>query len=923
MLRIVAAQLRYRIGRSVALLVGIVAAVTSFTVLTGTTQVSRLQVVGAVEESFRNAYDILVRPAGSTTGLEAERSLVRNNFLSGLDGGIGVDDYEAVKDVPGVEVAAPIAVLGYQAHDATAPVPLAPYLNPSVPRQVFRISTTLVSDRGLTRIPGEVEYAYATTATLDERMEPSTDRPDGVYFQAFELGEDGRQVDVCPEFQVPDEPFDRSKAVFECYSSNDVRDVPEAIHSSDPRLRWPVAFVLAAIDPEQEARLAGLDRAVVDGRYLSASDGPREDPRPDMMLTRMEVPVLVSSELLVDEQLDVVVERLPAEAVAAVLGEDDAAALQDELDGMPAVEVDRLSFDASYAHRQVLDRIAELEGDDSVIAALPGRWSAGPIDYAEADGDRLRPQTVELPADVWTVEDDPFAGFEVPWAAEDTAFRGVEHHRVTEPDMTETEVVPSPTLVGTFDPALLPAWSELSALPMETYAPPGVEGWDDRSRDLLGGAPLQPSSSPTGYLASPPLMFTTLASLDVLTDPELFAGVDAERPISAIRVRVAGVSGPDPESRERIRVAAEAIAARTGLDVDITIGSSPTAMRVDLAEGRFGRPELSLREEWVEKGVAVAILEAADRKSVVLFGLILVVCSLSLANAAAAAVRSRQTELGVLACVGWSPGALYRAILGEVLVVGVVAGALAALLAPVVAAAVDVDVPASRAGLAVAAALVLALLAGSWPALRASRSDPAAAVRPPVTRVRRAGQPKGVTGLAAANVVRVPGRTALGALSLAVGVGALTLVLAATFGFRDALVGTVMGEAISVQVRGVDYVAVAAVLALGAVAVGDVLYLNVRERAPELAVLRATGWTERHVARLVVREGALLGLAGSVVGAVAGLAAAAVFAGEVTTGLWVTAAVGVVAGTALAAGAAVAPAQLSRRVPVAAALVEE
>lgn len=148
-------------------------------------------------------------------------------------------------------------------------------------------------------------------------------------------------------------------------------------------------------------------------------------------------------------------------------------------------------------------------------------------------------------------------------------------------------------------------------------------------------------------------------------------------------------------------------------------------------------------------------------------------------------------------------------------------------------------------------------------------------------------------------------------------------MLAATFAFQDALVGTVMGEAISVQVRTVDYVAVAAVLALGAVAVGDVLYLNVRERAPELAVLRATGWTDRHVARMIVREGALLGLAGSAVGAAAGVAAAAVFAGEVTPALWVTAATGVVAGTALAAGAAVAPAQLSRRVPVAAALVED
>lgn len=568
MLRIVTAQLRYRIGRSLALLVGIVAAVTSFTVLTGTTQVSRLRVVGAVEENFRNAYDILVRPSGSTTGIEAERGLVRNNFLSGLAGGISVDEYEAVASVAGVDVAAPIAVLGYQAHDVTAPVPLAPYLDPSQPRQVFRISTTLVSDRGLTRIPGDVEYAYATAARLEDRPEPSRYRADGVYFQPFEVLEDGRQVDVCPEFQVPDQPFDRADAVFECYSPDDARELPEAIHSSNPRLRWPVAFVLAAIDPEQEARLAGLDRAVVEGRYLDAADRPRENERPEMMLTEMEIPVLASTGLLVDEQLEVVVERLPAEAAAAVPGERDAAALQDELAAMPAVEVDRLSFDASYAHREVLGRIAELDDNDDVIAILPGRWTAGPIDYAEVDGDRLRPRTVELPADVWTVDDDPLAALEVPWAAEDTGFRATERHGLAEPDVLGMDVVPSPSLVGTFDPARLPAWSELSALPMETYAPPGAEGWDERSRDLLGGAPLQPSSSPTGYLASPPLMFTPLSSLDVLADPEFFTGVDADRPISAIRVRVAGVTGPDPESRERIRVAAEAIAERTELDVD-------------------------------------------------------------------------------------------------------------------------------------------------------------------------------------------------------------------------------------------------------------------------------------------------------------------------------------------------------------------
>ncbi|HEX6419805.1 MAG TPA: FtsX-like permease family protein [Acidimicrobiales bacterium] len=922
MLRIVAAQLRYRAGRSLALLIGIVAAVTSFTVLTGTTRVSRLEVVGAVERNFRNAYDILVRPQGARTDLEAERGLVRRNFLSSLGGGISLDEYEAVRDVPGVEVAAPIAVLGYQGHGVDVPVPLDAHLDASAPRQVFRITSALETEGGLTRVPGEVHYAYVTTGRLDERVEPSRHRPGGNWLQPVETLPDGRQVPVCPELRVPEAVFDRSGAVFGCYSPNDARERPEGLVHGEPRVRWPVSFVLAAVDPEQEARLAGLEGAVVEGRYLRPGDGPREGTTAGGTIQTRTIPVLVSSDLLVDERLEVVVERLPPEAAAEVIAGRDPSELERALAAAPGAEIDRFAVDTSYAHGQVLDRMQALEGSE-VVYRLPARWAAGPVDY-EAAGDGLSPRAVDLPEDAWVGADgDPFAGLDVPWAAEDTGFRPVERHAPPPPDPSGDEVVPTVTPVGRFDPARLPAWSGLSALPLEAYAPPAVEGWDARSQRLLGGAALHPSTSPAGYLAPPPLMLTTLSSLDVLADPDLFSGADAARPISAIRVRVAGVAGPDAESRERIRLAAEEIAARTGLDVDITIGSSPTPVRIDLPGGRFGRPDLSLREAWVDKGVAVAILEAADRKSVVLFGLILVVCSLTLANAAAAAVRARRTELGVLACVGWSPGALYRAMLGEILVIGVAAGAVAALLSPAVAAAVDVDVPASRAAVAMAAAIVLALVAGAWPAWRAARSEPAAAVRPPVAAAHRTGQPSGVAGLAATNLRRVPGRTVLGALSLALGTCALTLVLAATFAFREALVGTLLGEAISVRIRAADQVAAAAVLALGALAVADVLYLGVRERAPELAVLRAMGWTDDHVARLVMWEGALLGLAGSVAGAAAGVAGAAAFAGGVTGVLWLVAAGSIVAGTGLAAVAALGPARLSRRAPLGAALVEE
>ena len=93
---------------------------------------------------------------------------------------------------------------------------------------------------------------------------------------------------------------------------------------------------------------------------------------------------------------------------------------------------------------------------------------------------------------------------------------------------------------------------------------------------------------------------------------------------------------------------------------------------------------------------------------------------------------------------------------------------------------------------------------------------------------------------------------------------ALTLLIAVTLAFRGAVVGTLLGDVVTVQVRGVDYVAVAATVTLGVLAVADALLISITERAPELATIRAFGWPEPALRRLVITEGALTGIAGSV-----------------------------------------------------------
>jgi ABC-type antimicrobial peptide transport system permease subunit len=137
------------------------------------------------------------------------------------------------------------------------------------------------------------------------------------------------------------------------------------------------------------------------------------------------------------------------------------------------------------------------------------------------------------------------------------------------------------------------------------------------------------------------------------------------------------------------------------------------------------------------------------------------------------------------------------------------------------------------------------------------------------------------------------------------------------------LVGSLLGDAVAVQVRGVDYVAVAATVALGILAVADVVFLNIRERAAELATIRAFGWRESSLARLVVTEGTMIGIAGSLVGAALGLAGAAEFAGQLPPLLFIAATAAAATGVLVTAGAAVLPAQLLRRLPAAHLLAEE
>jgi putative ABC transport system permease protein len=585
--RLAWSQLRFRAARTIALLAGMLLAATAFTVLTAASRTSQLRTVGTVSAHFSPAYDILVRPKGSRTALETRTGTVQPNFLSGIYGGISLAQYHRIQQIPGVQVAAPIAMVGYTLIRAGIPVLLSAADNERPGRQLYRYTTTWVSAGGTTRVVQPSSYLYLTPNRLGLNNQGD----------AYEDLPGGSKATVCSQSaSQPASPFDAAAQSNGWFWSQVDGDAGAFTLSPQPHqafaiVNWSFPMLIAAVDPAEEAKLDGFSHAVTSGRYLAenASGGHAANGQATF-------PVLAASASGIGEYAVTQVQRLPAPAGPVSL---TAATMSAEA-ATPGQTVLTVRTSAEQAYQQVLTLTRSDEPVDDYL-------TAGTVRYRRAANDSLTPVQVNNPVSVWRSGDATSALVAPPMDETESQYRSLDRHQQT-------------------------------------------------GEQASGGA-----------------------------------------------------------------------------------------------------PEMQL----------------------------------------------------------------------------------------------------------------------------------------------------------------------VGVFSLAVGVAGLTLLTAVTVAYRGVVVGSLLGDAVAVQVRGVDYVAVGATVLLGVLAVADVVFLNIRERASELATIRSFGWRESSLARLVVTEGAMIGVAGSLAGAVLGLVAAGEFTGQLPPRLFAAAAAAAGVGVLVTAGAALVPAQLLRRLPTAYLLAEE
>ena len=924
MIRLVWRGVRFARGRAVALAAGMLAAAVAFSLLTASVEVSAADVKGVVGANFRGEYDLLVLPRGSVqTG--AGKHLVQVNYLSASTSGITMSQYATIARLPGVAVAAPLEIVGYLLETAYIPVVLSPAAAGRSGSRVLLVTSRYTADQGLSAYPPYDEgYVYITTDHVTPPpsqdfhgpVAPTTTGP-------TERLPDGKSVIVCPvTFPVPlgqPSPFQQTSGLRDgdCYSRTGGTPGPV-----EGMVAWSFPVLVAGIDPRAESELTGLGRAVTSGKYLAEGQRPSITPNGPRHPSSDVVPVLASTASFDGDTNHVTVSRLPSAAVTVARSGASQAAMTRAFGSLAGTPVMQTTITGATAWRHLLTALTPAADQDNsgVTQSVGQYWTAGPVTYRTGPDGQLDPVPVSNPVSIWTagrdVSGDQYV--KAPPAAADTGYRALTEMLETTGGGAVKLGGPSYLqiqLAGEFDPQRLAGFSGGGAgSPLASYRTPLLTGADAASRAALGSQPLEPDGNMAGYAQQPPLLYTTLSGAALLEKTaKYYTGTGTRAaaqlksvvaaPIGSIRVRVAGLRGTIPEQLDKIGAIGEDIEKATGLQVIITAGASPYPVTIGLPAGKFGRPALQLTEDWTQTGAALLVLHQADRESLALLVLILVVCALFLSGAALAGVRGRRTEIGTLRAVGWGRRPVFTMVLGEVVTLGIAAGLAGAGLSAGLIWGLGLHVPLSRALLVLPVAIALAGVSGLAPSWSASRILPAHALMPAARAPRRGGRRvRTVTGLAITGIVRTPGRSAIAATGLAVGVAGLTVLLAAHVSFATSIGDSDLAGLVNGSTRGTDLISVLLTIALSAGGVADLTYLNLRERAGELAALAATGWGRRQLSRLLTSEAVVTAGTGSVAGAAIGLTVAGAAFG-LTLPMLATAALAAAGGTAVSLAA--------------------
>ena len=537
--------LRQQRGRSMLAGGGFLLAACALILLSAATQTTVFRTTQIINQNWRSTYDLVVIPAHQA--LPGGAAIPPDQF-EGYNGGISMEQYKQIKQLPGVAVAAPIAYISYALFPTTSIDFGSAHLAPGF----YRVDWNLTAFNGQQQI---TEYQSTTNIYASPSCSGVCDLSDSQKAQLTSIG-------VNDYFFPSNGPYETG--------------VPN-----------PGSFLLAAIDPVAENQLVHLDHSIVEGSPLPQQTSLSLDvAQPSIsgmqaneQVPNYDVPLLINTQLPGTIVMHASFVRLLTAStdprqIAALGGGTYLAQVPQQTiyaGNVPIAQNDLQIFAKGTSLVQNgSSMVIQNAGQPSFalnFTASPASLTYQPVAPPKGRAGpayTLVPSPVQNPAGTQGSEVafrplNPLPGnLEQQDGTIGYAFQAIFATIYNGATYTAQPV-------GEFDGSRLSAEfaNALNWLPENTYTPSPVVLRYDAQGHLVSPTSILPTTNQAGFTLQPPLALTTLAAAQKIR------GNDC---ISVIRVRVAGNVTPGEAGWKRVAQVAQEIHQRTGLQAIVTLG---------------------------------------------------------------------------------------------------------------------------------------------------------------------------------------------------------------------------------------------------------------------------------------------------------------------------------------------------------------
>lgn len=812
MLKYIGSSWKRNRERLFLLIIGVLIISAGLSYLFHLTETTKGTVIENLQKSWVSSYDVVVKPKDSIS-----ENLLEPNYLNGITGGISIDQFKTIKEIEGVEIAAPISIVGYS--------------------ELGVIHKELFKENELTS---------------------------GIYrVHMNEQGNDGTG-----NFNIKDYSYYFTEG-------SNVNENVQGLYEHDGNKEQMISQMqlLVGIDPIEEAKLVGLDQAIEalgSSRYFDILQDRAKQIRDT---NGFEIPVIINTDSFSKTNHNVRLEKLDLafeteEQQKKAIAEISSNGGLEFLDTLPKGEVIKSinltskELEDNYFHSltgiisshnkenlnpnleaskasMVIYKSSPLQYEKNV-SPFPERWNHAFIT-------KQIPINLEFPFDLAV----PKMGYrDLPMV---DSLREKKHG---EP----LPLLPYVTynVVGFYNPNNITATKDpLNELPLETYRPPQAKlVLDENSKPISPPSDVIGIGNPTGFLTNPPNILTTLEAAEMLTNGNS---------ISSIRVKINGVDGVSETSQKRVESIAKEITDKTGLVTVVTLGSSP---QPTITEIQKGKSTLGwIEQPWINIGNAITIFrETSLGYSGVIISMLLVavvyVFSTSLVS-----FLSRRKEFSILLSLGWQISHIRKILMIESVLQWMMVVFISSCIEYIIYIQEGVFSTNNILYISTFGFLVYALsliplvvMVHTITPYEAMRSGEIS------TLGKRVIHTNGTISLVFNNILSKWKRNLLSLLVIAMPTSLFSFYLFVTYRLQGVLYTSFLGEYVALSIDVTHYFTLAITFGLAILTTAEIMWQNITERKNEIGILQAIGWGRSAIRVSIIMEGAIIGFIAGLTG---------------------------------------------------------